>query len=169
MFLFSLSFSIPLLLTPSSFIAYLIYSLNMQLVTLPRASQVAQVLKNLPANAGDCGSIPGSERSPGGGCGNPFQHSCLQNPMGKGAWRTTVCGVTRSWARLCTHACMTYHACMHGHANTADHHSQGACPLLKPSLSLFFVLSWVGASLTSLSSSLFLYRPLPPSCGRPGA
>ena len=53
----------PVLLTPSSFIAYLIYSLNMQPVSLQRASQVAQVLKNLPANAGDWGSIPGSERS----------------------------------------------------------------------------------------------------------
>ena len=44
----------------------------------------APVLKNLPANAGDkrdVGSIPGSERSPGGGHGNPLQCSCLENPM----------------------------------------------------------------------------------------
>ena len=37
-------------------------------------------------NAGDPGSIPGLGRSPGGGHGNPLQHSCLENPMDKGAW-----------------------------------------------------------------------------------
>ena len=54
-----------------------------------RASQVALVLKNPPANAGDirdAGSIPGSSRSPGGGNGNPLQHSCLENHMDRGAW-----------------------------------------------------------------------------------
>ena len=48
----------------------------------PWATQVALVVKNLPANAGDVrdmGSIPGSGRSPGGGHGNPVQYSCLQN------------------------------------------------------------------------------------------
>ena len=42
------------------------------------------VVKNLPANTGnirDVGSIPGSGRAPGGGNGNPLQHSCLENPM----------------------------------------------------------------------------------------
>ena len=43
------------------------------------------VVKNLPANAGDTGSIPGSERSPGGGNGSPLQYSCLENPMDRGA------------------------------------------------------------------------------------
>ena len=46
--------------------------------------------KNLPASAGDTidsGSIPGSGRSPGEGNGNPRQHSCLGNPMDRGAWR----------------------------------------------------------------------------------
>ena len=38
--------------------------------------------------------IPGSGRSPGGD-GNPLQYSCLENPMGSGAWRATVYGVTR--------------------------------------------------------------------------
>ena len=46
-------------------------------------------------NAGDLGSIPGSGRSPGEGNGNPLQHSCLDNPMDRGAWRATVHGVTR--------------------------------------------------------------------------
>jgi len=50
---------------------------------------VALVVKNLPANAGDIrdvGSIPGWGRFPRGGDGNPFQYSCLQNPMERGAW-----------------------------------------------------------------------------------
>ena len=37
-------------------------------------------------NAGDLGLIPGSERSPGEGNGNPLQYSCLENPMGREAW-----------------------------------------------------------------------------------
>ena len=55
-----------------------------------RASQVALVVKNLPANAGDTDSISGSERSPGERNGNPFQYSCLENPMDRGAWWATV-------------------------------------------------------------------------------
>ena len=54
------------------------------------------VVKNLPVNAGDTGSIPGSGRSPGGGHGNPFQYSCLENPKDRGAWRATFHGVTKS-------------------------------------------------------------------------
>ena len=53
--------------------------------------------KNLPANAGDrrdLGSISESGRSPGGN-GNPFQHSCLGNPMDRGAWWATVHGVAK--------------------------------------------------------------------------
>ena len=48
------------------------------------------MVKNLPANVGDAGSVPGSGRSPGEGNGNPLQHSCLGNPMDRGAWRATV-------------------------------------------------------------------------------
>ena len=47
---------------------------------------VAQRVKRLPAMQGDLGSIPGSGRSPGEGNGNPLQYSCLENPMGGGAW-----------------------------------------------------------------------------------
>ena len=46
----------------------------------------SSVVKNLPANAGDVGSIPELGRSPGGGNGNPLQYSCLENPMDGGAW-----------------------------------------------------------------------------------
>ena len=57
------------------------------------------VVENLPANAGDvrdAGSIPGLGRSPGGGHGNPFQYSCLENPMDRGAWREAVHRVMQS-------------------------------------------------------------------------
>ena len=47
------------------------------------------VVRNPLANAGDAGSVPGSGRSPGVGNGNPFQHSCLENPMNEGAWWAT--------------------------------------------------------------------------------
>ena len=50
------------------------------------------VVKNLPADAGDAGSIPGWGRSPGGGNGHPLQSSCLENPMERGAWRAAVHG-----------------------------------------------------------------------------
>ena len=53
------------------------------------------MVKNLPANAGDAGLIPGLGRSPGEGNGNPLQYSCLGNPMDRGAWQATVLEVTR--------------------------------------------------------------------------
>ena len=56
----------------------------------------SSVVKNLPANAGDTDSVPGSGRSPGEGNDNPFQYSCLGNPMDGGAWQATVYGVTKS-------------------------------------------------------------------------
>ena len=58
-----------------------------------RASQVALVVKNPLANAGDTrdmGSIPGWGRSPGGGHGDLLQYSCLENPMDRGVWRAAV-------------------------------------------------------------------------------
>ena len=61
-------------------------------------------VKNSPANAGVAGSIPGSGRSPGGGHGNPLEHSRLGNPMDRGAWRAAVYGVAKSQTRLITHA-----------------------------------------------------------------
>ena len=70
---------------------------------LDRASQVALVVKNPPANAGDirdAGSIPGSGRSHGEVQGNPIQYSCLENPMDRGASRATVHGVAKSQTRL---------------------------------------------------------------------
>ena len=78
------------------------------------AAQVALVVKNPPANAEDVrdtGSIPESGRSPGEGNGNPLQYASRENPIDRGAWRTTVHGVTKSRTRLsdfiCTHTCIT--------------------------------------------------------------
>ena len=59
-------------------------------------------------DAGDPGSIPGSGRSHGGGCGNPLQRSCRENPMGRGAQQATVHGVPKSHTQpkqLSTHTC----------------------------------------------------------------
>ena len=59
----------------------------------------AVVVKNLPANARDVRDldfIPGSRRSPGGGHGNPFQYSCLENPTDRRAWQATVHGIINS-------------------------------------------------------------------------
>ena len=53
------------------------------------------MVENPPANAGDTGSIPGWGRSPGEANGDPLQCSCLENCMDRGAWRTTVHGVTK--------------------------------------------------------------------------
>ena len=54
------------------------------------------MIKNLPANAGDMGSIPGLGRSPAEGNGYPLQYSCLENFMDRGAWQAIVHGVAES-------------------------------------------------------------------------
>ena len=61
------------------------------------------MVKNPPANAGDTrevGSIPGLGRCPEGGHGNPLSYSCLENPMDRGVWWTTVYGVAKSQPQL---------------------------------------------------------------------
>ena len=73
------------------------------------------VVKNLPANIGDTrdmGSIPGSERSPRGGNGNPLQYSSLENPMDREAWRATVYRVAESDMTKATwHRCKVKKSC----------------------------------------------------------
>ena len=56
--------------------------------------------KESACNEGELGSSPGSGRSPGGGHGNPFQHSCLENPMDRGTWQATVHGIAKSQTQL---------------------------------------------------------------------
>ena len=55
-------------------------------------------------NSGDPGSIPGSGRSPGEGNGTPLQYYCLENPMDRGAWQATLCGVAKSQTQLSVHS-----------------------------------------------------------------
>ena len=69
--------------------------------------------KEPACNAGDVGLIPGLGRSPGGGHGNPLEYSCLEKPMGRGAWRATVHSVAKSQTQvkqLSMHAQLTYRA-----------------------------------------------------------
>ena len=66
------------------------------------------VVKNLSANAGDAGLIPQSGRSPGEGNGNPFQYSCLGNPMDRGAWRATVHAGCKE-LNMSEHACTRFY------------------------------------------------------------
>ena len=54
-------------------------------ILIPKRKHVKLLLKNPPASAGDMSSIPGLERSPGGGNGNPLQCCCLENPVVRGA------------------------------------------------------------------------------------
>ena len=69
------------------------------------------VVKNLPANSRDSGSIPGSGKSSGVGNGNPLQYSCLGNLMDRGAWRAIV-------QRGCKESDMTEHEYTHIHTHT---------------------------------------------------
>ena len=81
------------------------YTLNLHnTISQLGASQEAQVVKNLPAIAGDIrdvGSIPGLGRSPGGGHGNPLLYSCLENPMDRETWQAAVHRVaqSRTWLK----------------------------------------------------------------------
>ena len=80
------------------------------------------VVKNLPANAGDASSIPELERSPAEGNGNPFQCSCLENFMDRGAWRATDHGVAHTHTHTHTHG--------HVFALTAFHTFKTVIPAL---------------------------------------
>ena len=107
-----------------------------------RTSQVALVVKNPPANAGDIidmGSIPGSGRSPGGGHSNPFQYSYLEDPKNRGAWRLRFIGlqrVERDWSNLARpHAYLIRH---HGLLYTSWTMSFELCP----GVILFWISFW---------------------------
>ena len=70
---------------------------------IPRTSQVALMVKNSPANAGDIrdtGLIPGFGGSPGGGHSNPLQYSRLENAMDRGAWWAMAHGVAKNQTQL---------------------------------------------------------------------
>ena len=91
-----------------------VYGVAQSRTRLKRLSSSSSVSMELPQwlrgkesawNVGDTedvGLIPGSGRSPGGGHGSPFQYSCLENPMDRGAWWATVHGAAKSqtWQKL---------------------------------------------------------------------
>ena len=67
------------------------------------------VVKNLPANVGDAGSIPGAGRFLRVGNGNSLQYSCLRNPMDKGTWQATVHGAAKGQTHWATeHTWVSY-------------------------------------------------------------
>ena len=69
------------------------------LLSMPKSFPDGKAVKNLPANAGDSGSIPRLGRSPGAGNGNLLQYFCLENPMDGGACRAPIHGVSKSWTQ----------------------------------------------------------------------
>ena len=76
------------------------YKFYLKSVSINRGFLGGSVVKKLPANSGDVGSIPESGRSPEGGNGNPLQYSCLENPTDRGAWWATVHRTAESQTRL---------------------------------------------------------------------
>ena len=106
------------------------------------------VVENPPANAGDVrdiGLIPGSGRSPGGGNGNRLQSSCLQDPMDRGAWQTTVQGVSGNQTQLKQHG-------MHAMSMYIYIH-----------LSYIYASSIYQSRISRLSISYLCYLPMYPS------
>ena len=72
---------------------YVLYFVNYVLYSIPGGSDG----KESACNERDLSLILGLGKSPGGGHGNPFQYSCLENPMDRGAWPATVHGVTKEF------------------------------------------------------------------------
>ena len=112
------------------------------------------MVKNQPAHAGDirdASLIPGSERSPGGGHGNPLQYSCLENLMDREAWRVTMHTVAQSWTGLKR---LSTPASMFSSWRKADF------TLYVPSLGYACVWSREGAFLVLPLCLLFLFNVL---------
>ena len=84
----------------SHFVKLTIYPLLMGKETKGQGFPGVSAGRNLPANAGDAGSIPGLGRSPGEGNGNPLQYSSLENPMDRGDWQAMVHRVKKRQTQL---------------------------------------------------------------------
>ena len=108
------------------------------------------MVKNPPANAGDIGLIPGSERSSGDWNGNPLQYFCLGNPRDRGAWWTTVHGVAKSQTWLSHWARVRARERTHTHIHTHT-----------PSQTLLSALSFSGRES---SDGLIVPQPNKPPC-----
>ena len=106
--------------------------------------------------------IPGSGRSPGGGCGNPLQYSCQENPMDRGAWRDTVHGVGESDTQL-KHLSPRARAHTHTHTHTQTHSSTEQCfPLSRHRVLESHLLTQCGSHVCAAPSPSW-----PHSAGRP--
>ena len=81
-------------------VGFILFGFWLSLNINHRGFSGVSVVKNLTANAGDVGLIPGLGRYPGEGNGDPVQYSCLGNPMDRGAWRATVHGVAKNHTGL---------------------------------------------------------------------
>ena len=79
----------------SDFSEFFYFSFWVFFLNRNKGLSVGSVVNNPPANSGNVGSIPGSGRSPGENNGNRLQHSCLEEPIDRGAWWATVHGVTK--------------------------------------------------------------------------
>ena len=103
----SLAVAASLRCVPPSLLVLLPFCLLLRILSTGfRASLVSQLVKNLPANAGDPGLIPGSGRLPGEGNGYPLQYSCLGKSRNRGSWQATVHGVAKNQThlkQLCVH------------------------------------------------------------------
>ena len=86
--------------------------------------------KESACSAGDLGSIPGSERSPQEGHGNPLQCSFLESSIDRGAWRATVHGVTKSQHDWVTNTHSHTHTHTHTHAHAHTEVNVGCCTIL---------------------------------------
>ena len=115
------------------------------------------MVKSPPVNAGDVkdtGSNTELERFPGGGHGNPFQYSCLENPTDRGAWWATVYRVTKSWTwlkRVNVHTRILV---------TAKCGSEGKARAPSPTLQFLILLvnpTTLGWSLLTVSSAFHTY------------
>ena len=137
-------------------------SLYQWLVGFPGDSAI----KNPPANTGGTGSMPGSGRSPGGGHGYPLQSSCLENPMERGAWRTTGHRVAKSQTRQCVHIDGWHAVCQEDMQRKSEEDCTASCCFTRaddsPGETQHSHHSWGSDHNRPEDSSLLSYSPLRP-------
>ena len=95
--------------------------------------------KESVCSAGDPGLIPGSGRCPGEGNDNPFQYSCLENPIDRGTWWPTVHGIERVGHEWVTNTLTQDHLSF----RTLQLHSAGFTESFKKQHSCFLVTSMI--------------------------
>ena len=122
------------------------------------------MVRNLPANAGDVRDldlIPESERAPGGGDGNPLQYSCLENPMGRGAWRATIHRVAKSRTQLKQ---ISTHILNENLVSYSHRDFSGSLPImtfaLQKQILILSIFYFCEAYIASASSNFFLHMSL---------